>query len=71
MAHQYMPRIFHGSHKKPPAPPPTYLMYGPLCDGYCHVPRKFHSLKRVLIHIIQLLTKRMILEKNLKKKLFV
>ena len=30
MAHQYMPKIFHGSHKNPPAPPPTYLMYGPL-----------------------------------------
>ena len=23
MAHQYMPKIFHG-------PPPTYLMYGPI-----------------------------------------
>ena len=30
MAHQYMPKIFHGPHKNPPAPPPTYLMYGPL-----------------------------------------
>ena len=29
MAHQYMPKIFHGPHKNPPAPPPTYLMYGP------------------------------------------
>ena len=31
MAHQYMPKIFHGSHKNPLThPPPTYLMYGPL-----------------------------------------
>ena len=30
MAHQYMPKIFHGPHKNPLAPPPTYLMYGPL-----------------------------------------
>ena len=30
MAHQYMPKIFHGPHKNPPGPPPTYLMYGPL-----------------------------------------
>ena len=30
MAHQYMPKIFYGPHKNPPAPPPTYLMYGPL-----------------------------------------
>ena len=30
MAHQYMPKIFHGPHKNPPPPPPTYLMYGPL-----------------------------------------
>ena len=30
MAHKYMPKIFHGPHKNPPAPPPTYLMYGPL-----------------------------------------
>ena len=30
MAHQYMPKIFHGPHKNPPATPPTYLMYGPL-----------------------------------------
>ena len=30
MAHQYMPKIFHDPHKNPPAPLPTYLMYGPL-----------------------------------------
>ena len=30
MAHQCMPKIFHGPHKNPPAHPPTYLMYGPL-----------------------------------------
>ena len=34
MAYQYMPKIFHDHHKNPPdlspAPPPTYLMYGPL-----------------------------------------
>ena len=30
MAHQYMPKKFHGLHKNPPAPPPTYFMYGPL-----------------------------------------
>ena len=29
MTHQYMPKIFHGPHKNPPAPPPTYLLYGP------------------------------------------
>ena len=28
MAHQYMPKIFHGPHKNPLAPPSTYLMYG-------------------------------------------
>ena len=28
MAHQYMHKIFHVPHKKTPAPPPTYLMYG-------------------------------------------
>ena len=32
MAHQYMPKIFHGPDKNPPPPPPhtripTYLMY--------------------------------------------
>ena len=27
MAHQYMPKIFHGPHKNPPAPLPTYLVY--------------------------------------------
>ena len=30
MAHQHMPKIFHGRHKNPLALPPTYLMYGPL-----------------------------------------
>ena len=30
MAHQYMPKIFHDPHKNPLAPPPTYLMCGPL-----------------------------------------
>ena len=30
MAHQYIPKIFYGPQKNPPAPPPTYLMYGPL-----------------------------------------
>ena len=30
MAHKYMPKIFHEPHKNLPAPPPTYLMYGPL-----------------------------------------
>ena len=29
MVHKYMPKIFHGSHKNPPGPPPTYLMHGP------------------------------------------
>ena len=29
MAHQYMPKIFHGPHKNPPDPRPTYLMYSP------------------------------------------
>ena len=29
MAHQYMPKIFPDPHKNPPAPSPTYLMYGP------------------------------------------
>ena len=31
MAHQNMPKILHDLHKNPLAPPPTYLMYGPLC----------------------------------------
>ena len=30
MAHQYMPKTFHGPHKNPPVPPPLYLMCGPL-----------------------------------------
>ena len=36
MAHQYMPKILHDSHKNPRLPPssslplPTNLMYGPL-----------------------------------------
>ena len=30
MAHQKFWKIFHGPHKNPPAPPPTYLMYRPL-----------------------------------------
>ena len=30
MAHQSIPKIFHGPHKNPPAAPPTYLMYSPL-----------------------------------------
>ena len=34
MAHQYMPKIFHDPHKNPLAPPPTYLMYGPLADVF-------------------------------------
>ena len=25
-----MPKTFHDPHKNPPAPSPTYLMYGPL-----------------------------------------
>ena len=29
MARQYMRKIFHGPHKKLPAPAPTYLMYCP------------------------------------------
>ena len=36
MAHQYMPKIFHDPHKNPPAPPPTYLMYGPLAPDKEH-----------------------------------
>ena len=32
MTHQYMPKILHGPHENPPAPPPTYLMCSPL-DG--------------------------------------
>ena len=29
MAHQHMPKIFHGPCKNAPANPLTYLMYGP------------------------------------------
>ena len=29
MAQQYMPKIFYAPQKNPPAPTPTYLMYGP------------------------------------------
>ena len=32
VAHQYMPKIFHDPYKNPPAPSPTYLMYGPLLE---------------------------------------
>ena len=46
MAHQYMPKIFHGPHKNPPAPPPTYLKYGPL---YTIFMRKA-NLKRNLLN---------------------
>ena len=34
IAHQYMPKIFHGPHKNPPALPPTYLIYGPLASCF-------------------------------------
>ena len=30
MAHQFIPNIFYDPHKNPPAPPPTYLMHGPI-----------------------------------------
>ena len=33
MDHQYVPKIFHDPYKNPPAPLPTYLMYGPLLHG--------------------------------------
>ena len=29
MAHQYLPKIFHGPCKNPLPPPPIYLMYSP------------------------------------------
>ena len=48
MAHHYMPKIFRGPHKNPPAPPPTYLMYGPLglvCFGDYHL-----TVLKVLSH---------------------
>ena len=32
MTHQYMPNIFHRPHKNPLAPPPPYLMHGPLAN---------------------------------------
>ena len=47
MAHQYMPKIFHGPHKNPPALPPTYLMYGPV------VPNEF-EIKREMLPDYQL-----------------
>ena len=40
MTRQYMPKIFQDPHKKPRAPHPIYLMYGP----YNRVP-KLTSLK--------------------------
>ena len=40
MAHQYMPKIFHGPHKNPPTSPPTYLMCGPLILSW----RVFHEV---------------------------
>ena len=36
MAHQYMPKIFHDPYKNPPAPLPTYLLYGPLSCEVCN-----------------------------------
>ena len=37
MVLQYMPQIFHDLFKKPPAPPPTYLMYSPLYHNLLHL----------------------------------
>ena len=42
MAHQYMPKIFHGPHKNPPAPTPTYLMYGPLSNTLLSLQQVIH-----------------------------
>ena len=52
MAHQYMPKIFHGPHKNPLPPPPTYLMYGPLltfpvsiCYSLCGMVEKWKKFQ--------------------------
>ena len=50
MTHQYMSKIFHGPHKNPPAPPPTYLMYGPLTS-------KFNKGFRFLLYVIDIFSK--------------
>ena len=34
MVHQYKSKLFHYLHKKPPASPTTYLMYGSLADVF-------------------------------------
>ena len=44
MAHQYMPKIFHGPHKNSPAPSPTYLMYGPWISLISLLSRKCKSM---------------------------
>ena len=43
MAHQYMPKIFLGPHKNPPALPPIYLMYGPLVPDEFEIKREMLS----------------------------
>ena len=44
-----MPKIFHDPHKNPPAPPPTYLMYGLLMYEIKteHVYEDFNSNKEI------------------------
>ena len=33
MVHQYMPKTFHDPYRNPLAPPPTFLMCGPLHEN--------------------------------------
>ena len=51
MTHQYMPKLFHGSHKNPPIPPPlppspSYILnVGPLIKENSDIFREFNFLK--------------------------
>ena len=64
MVHQYMPKTFHDPYRNPLAPPPTFLMCGPLHENmllyylfkdlmkeYLTVPIDFHdSYFKKLLH---------------------
>ena len=49
MAHQYMPKILYDPHKNSPAPPSTYLTYGP--SGY-RLYKGSYFPKRAMLNIL-------------------
>ena len=69
MANQYMPKIFHDSHKNPPTSLPTYLMLGSylknplqcisvIIDSHCNENNQLtlFPLVQVIVQILQSLT---------------